>query len=75
MLRLAARLPDALIGLRQTAVAHSACAWIEGPQPPGQPLAAAGVQQHRVKRRAEHVVLALVERAVPDSHRAGAVVA
>ena len=40
-----------------------------------QPLAAARVQEHRVERGAEYVVLALVERAVPDPHRAGAVVA
>ena len=47
----------------------------ERPQPAGQVLAAAGVQQQRVEHRAEHVVLALVERTVADPHRPGALVA
>ena len=45
------------------------------PQPPRQPLAAAGVQQDRVESGAEDVVLALVEGAVADAHRARAGVA
>ena len=75
MLRLAARLPDALVGLAPDAIAHSACACDERPQPPREALAAAGVQQDGVEDGAEDVVLALVEGAVADPHRAGPVVA
>ena len=46
-----------------------------GPEVPGQALAAAGVEQDRVEHRAVDIVLALVEGAVADPHRPGAVVA
>ena len=72
MLRLAARLPDALIGFPPHRLGALGLVLDQGPQPPWQPLASAGVQQHRVERRAEHVVLALVERAVADPNRASA---
>jgi hypothetical protein len=46
----------------------------EGPQAAWQVSATAGVQQDGVQYRAEDVVLTLVERAVPDPYRAGALV-
>ena len=55
-------------GSRQTLVAHSACVLDERPEPPRQALAVAGVEQDRVERGAEDVVLALVERAVADPY-------
>ena len=66
VLRLAARLPDPLVGLTPHARRALGLALDDRPQPPRQPLAAARVQQHRVEHRAEHVVLALVEGAVAD---------
>ncbi len=75
MLGLAARLPDALVGLAPDLGRAFGLRLHDRPQPPRQPLAAAGVQQDRVQRRAEDVVLALVEGAVADPHRARAGVA
>ena len=62
-------------GLRQTRCRALGLRLHDRPQPPRQPLAAAGVQQDRVQRRAEDVVLALVEGAVADPHGARAGVA
>ena len=75
MLGLAARLPDALIGLAPDRGRALGLRLHDRPKPARQPLAAPCVQQDRVERRAEHVVLALVEGAVADPHRAGAGVA
>ena len=70
MLRVAARLPDALVGLAPDGGRALRLRLDDRPQPPRQALAATGVEQDRVERRAEDVVLALVERAVADPHRA-----
>ena len=75
MLRLAASLPDPLIRLLPDRLCALGLRVDQRPQPARQPLAALGVQQHRIERGAEHVVLALVKRAVPDPDRARAVVA
>ena len=75
MLRLAARLPDPLVGLAPDARRALRLRLDDRPQPPREPLAAARVQQDRVQRGAVDVVLALVERAVADPHRARAGVA
>ncbi len=71
VLGLAARLPDPLVGLRPDAFGAVRLRFDHRPQPPWQALAAAAVQQHRVQRGPEDVVLALVEGAVADPHRAG----
>ena len=70
VLGLAAGLPDPLVGLAPHARGSLGLRLDDRPQAPRQPLAAAGVQQDRVQRGAEHVVLALVEGAVADTHRA-----
>ena len=75
VLRRAPRLPDALVRLRPHLRRARGLGLHERPQPPGQSLAAPRVEQDGVEHGAEHVVLALVERAVADPHRAGAVVA
>ena len=75
MLRLAARLPDALVGLAPDPGRALGLRLHDRPQPPRHPLAAPRVQQDRVEHRAEDVVLALVERAVADPHRPRAGVA
>ena len=69
VLRLAARLPDSLVGLLPDLRRALGLRLHHRPEPPGQPLAAAAVQQDRVERSTEHVVLALVEGAVSDPHR------
>ena len=73
VLRLAARLPDALVGLAPDVARALRLGLHDRPQPARQALAAPRVQQDRVERRAVDVVLALVERAVADAHgpRAG----
>jgi hypothetical protein len=68
--RSAARLPDALVGLAPDGLRAFGLRLHERPQPPRQSLAAVRVQGDRVERRAEDIVLALVERAVADAHRA-----
>ena len=75
MLRFAARFPDPLVRLLPDRLGALGLRVDQRPQPPRQALTAAGVQQHRVKRGAEHVVLALVKRAVADPDRASTVVA
>ena len=75
MLGLAAGLPDALVGFAPHLGGALGLRLDDRPQPPRQPLAAAGVQQDRVQDGAEHVVLALVERSVADPHRSGTRVA
>ena len=72
--RLAARLPDALVGVLPDRRGALGLCLHERPQPPRDPLAAAAVQQDRVERRAVDVVLALVEGAVADAYGIGAVV-
>ena len=76
MLRLAARLPDALVGLAPDLRSRTrpAPATI-GQSRRGSRSLLPRVQQDRVEHRAEDVVLALVERAVADPHRACAGVA
>ena len=75
MLGLAARLPDALVGLAPDRGRALGLRLHDRPQPARQPLAAPRVQQDRVQRGAEDVVLALVEGAVADADRARAGVA
>ena len=71
LLRLAAGLPDALVRLAPYVGRALGLRLDDRPQPPRQTLAAPRVQQDRVERRAEDVVLALVERTVADTHRTG----
>ena len=75
VLRGPAGLPDPLVRLPPGRDRAFGLGLHQRPQPPRQVLAAAGVQQERVEDRAVHVVLALVERAVADPDRAGALVA
>ena len=75
MTRLSARLPDALIGLLPDLCGALHLIGEHRPQALGDVVALLGVQVHRVEHRAEHVVLALVVRAVADPHRARAFVA
>ena len=70
MLGGAARLPDALVGLLPDVCGALGLRLDDRPQAPGQSLAAARVQVDRVQDGAEDVVLALVEGAVADPHRA-----
>ena len=69
VLRLAASLPDALIGLRP----HAGGAWSLAPGRSATGSAAgacfAGVQEDRVEHGAEHVVLPLIEGTVADTNR------
>ncbi len=58
-------------GWRHTPVAHLACASTIGHSRLRQALAAARVQQDRVERGAEDVVLLLVEGAVAEPYRVG----
>ena len=69
LLGLAAGLPDPLIGLAPDLRGALGLLLDDRPEPPRQPLAAAGVEQDRVERRPVDVVLALVEGAVADPHR------
>ena len=75
MLGLAAGLPDSLVGLPPDRAGAFGLRLHDRPQSPWQPVAASGVQQDGVQHRAEHVVLALVERPVADPHRSGTGVA
>ena len=75
MLRLAAGFPDALVGLAPDLGRALGLGLDDRPEPPRQALAVAAVEQDRVQRRAEDVVLALVEGAVADPDRTGARVA
>ena len=73
VLRVAARLPDALVRVAaRPRVAQAACASMMGHSRRGSRSLQPGVQQDRVEDRPEHVVLLLVEGAVADPHRAGA---
>ncbi len=73
MLGRSAGLPDALVRFAPDARGALGLSLHDRPQPPRQALGAAGVQQDRVERRPEDVVLALVEGAVADPYgtRAG----
>src|SRR5207344_3600043 len=73
--RLAARLPDALIGLAPDPRCTFSLRFDDGPEPAGQALALSRVKEDRVEDGAEDVVLALVERPVADPHRPGAGIA
>ena len=75
MLRLAAGLPDALVGLAPDGGRALGLRLDDRPETPRQALAVPGVEQDRVERGAEDVVLALVEGAVADPHGLGAGVA
>ena len=70
VLRLAARLPDSLVGLLPDLDRALRLRLDDRPEPAREALAAAGVEQDRVERRPEDVVLALVEGAVADPYRA-----
>ena len=67
VLRLAACLPDALVGFAPDFCCALRLRLDDRPQRTGQPLASLRVKPHRVEHRAEHVVLALVEGAVADA--------
>ena len=75
MLRLAAGLPDPLVGLPPDLRRALGLRLDDRPQPPRQTLRVTRVEQDRVEHRAEDVVLALVEGAVADPHRSRARVA
>ena len=75
VLRLAASLPDALIGLAPDARRALGLGLDEWPEPARETLLRRRVQQERVEGGAEDVVLALIEGAVADPHRAGSGVA
>ena len=75
VLRRAACLPDALVGLPPDGGRALGLRLDERPEPAGEALAAPGVEEDRVEGGAEDVVLALIERAVADPDRAGAGVA
>ena len=68
VLRLAARLPDALVGLAPDLRGALGLRLDDRPEPPRQALAVPRVEQDRVEHGAEDVVLPLVERAVADPH-------
>ena len=72
MLRLPARLPDPLVGLLPDLGGARGLGLHDRPQSPRQPLAPARVQEDRVERGAEDVVLPLIERPVPDPDGMGA---
>ncbi len=74
VLRSAAGLPDALVRLAPHRRRALGLGLDQRPQPSRQVLAASGVQQEGVQDGAEDVVLPLVEGAVADPHRAGALV-
>src|SRR4029453_6237351 len=61
VLRLSPRLPDALVGLLPHIRRTLRLRLDYRPQPPREALAAPGVEQDRVQRGAEDVVLSLVE--------------
>ena len=75
MLRLAARLPDALVGLTPHRRGALGLLLHERPQAPRNALAAAAVEQDGVEGGTEDVVLPLVEGAVADADGVCAVVA
>ena len=75
VLRLAAGLPDPLVGLPPDLRRALGLRLDDRPQPPRQTLRVTRVEQDRVEHRAEDVVLALVEGAVADPHRSRARIA
>ena len=75
VLGLSARLPDALVGLAPDLGGALGLGLDDRPQPARQALAVHRVLEDRVEHRAVDVVLALIEGAVADPHRAGAGVA
>ena len=75
VLRLAAHLPDAAVGLAPVLDRLLDLVLQHRPQLIGHLLARLGVQVHRVEHGAPDVVLLLVVGAVADPHRAGVVVA
>ena len=75
MLRLAAHLPDAAVGLAPVLDRLLDLLLEHRPQRLGDLLARLGVQVHRIQHGAPDVVLHLVVGAVADPHRAGVVVA
>ena len=75
VLRLAAHLPDAAVGLAPVLQRRLDLLDEDRPDPLGQVVARLGVQVERVEHRAPHVVLVLVVGAVADPHGARALVA
>ena len=69
MLGRASGLPDALVGLAPDLRRALRLSLDDRPQSTGETLAVARVEQDRVQRRTEYVVLALVEGAITDTHR------
>ena len=70
MPRRTTRLPDPLVGLAPDLGRALGLRLDDRPQPPREALAALSVEHDRVQDRAEDIVLALVEGAVADPHRA-----
>jgi hypothetical protein len=66
VLRVAARLPDALVRFLPQANRALRLGLHDRPEAARQSLAAPRMEQHRVEHGAEHVILTLVEGAVPD---------
>ena len=75
VLGLSPGLPDPLVGVAPDLSCALRLRLDDRPQPPRHALAGARMEQDRVEHRAEDVVLALVEGAVADPHRARAGVA
>ena len=75
MLRLAADLPDAAVGLAPVLDRGLHLALEDRPHALVERVARAGVQVDRVQQRAPHVVLLLLVGVVADPHRPGALVA
>ncbi len=72
VLRRAPRLPDALVRFPPHADGALGLRMDDRPEPSGQTVAPTRVQENRVERGPEDVVLPLVEGAVADAHRTGA---
>ena len=75
MLRVAAHLPDAAVGLAPVGDRRLDLLLEDRPHALGQRVARLGVQVDRVEHRAPHVVLVLVVGAVADPHRPRVLVA
>src|SRR5687767_10795075 len=75
VLGIPAGFPDSLVRLPPGRDGAFCLRLHEGPQASWQVSATAGVEEDGVEYRPEDVVLALVERAVPDPYRVGALVA
>src|SRR5499427_10603891 len=75
VLRLAAGLPDALVGVAPDTGRTRRLRLDDRPEPARQTLVAAGVEQDRIEDSAKDVVLVLTEGGIADSNRARTCVA